>query len=72
MNAEKVIKYSIKFIKLLNSYIYDLGTGFNTVKRQVYRGLRAEVLKDVKEGDVFRFTIIQALINKYIKIDLYF
>ena len=45
MNAETVIKYSTKFMKLLCSYIEDKGSIYNTETRVVYRGIDWAVLK---------------------------
>ena len=50
-----VIKLSIKFMRLLNSWIVDQGFVYNTKDRETYRGIDKEILKEVKEGQVFRF-----------------
>ena len=59
----KIIKYSIKFMRLLSTYIVDVGTYTNTEKRITYRGIDREALKDVKKDEIFRFIII--IIKKY-------
>lgn len=41
-------------MRLLNSYIVDVGTMYNTEDRVVYRGVRAEIFSDVKQGEIFR------------------
>ena len=58
-NAKKdeilIIKYSIKFMKLLSFYIEDIGTKFNTEDRITYRGVNMKILKNAKQGETFRF-----------------
>lgn len=54
-NEEEIIKYSIKFMRLLNSIIVDEGTFHNTKNRTVYRGVNAYVLKDAEVGQVYRY-----------------
>ncbi|CAI2383393.1 unnamed protein product [Moneuplotes crassus] len=49
-----VIDLSIKFMRLLNTFIVDLGTMYNTEDRVVYRGVRAEIFSDVKEREIIR------------------
>ncbi|CAI2358948.1 unnamed protein product [Moneuplotes crassus] len=49
-----VIDLSIKFMRLLNSYIVDLGTKYNKEDRVVCRGVRAEIFSNVKDGEIFR------------------
>lgn len=41
-------------MRLLNSFIVDVGTKFNTEDRKVYRGVPAKLFKNVKEGEMFR------------------
>ena len=50
----KVIMKSIKFMRLLNTYIVDIGTMFNKKKRTTYRGTRKFVLPNIKPGGTFR------------------
>lgn len=42
-------------MRLLNSWIVDKGFVYNTEKRETYRGIDKEILKEVKVGQVFRF-----------------
>lgn len=44
--AYHVLKYSIKFMRLLNSSIVDLGTAYNICDRVTYRGVRAAVFQN--------------------------
>ena len=60
-NEEYIIKYSIKFIRLLNTYIVDDGTKYNSEDRVVYRGVKADILKDAIAGETY---IIKAYITK--------
>ena len=54
MGYKKVIDKSIKFLRLLNTFIVDLGTPKNIIDRKVYRGIPAQLFSNVKEGEVFR------------------
>ena len=54
MSYKKVIDKSIKFLRLLNTFIVDLGTPKNIIDRKVYRGIPAQLFSNVKEGEVFR------------------
>lgn len=49
-----VIDNAVKFMRLLNTFIVDLGPQHNTMDRQVYRGVPAQLFKNIKEGEVFR------------------
>ena len=42
-------------MRLLHSSIVDLGTKYNDENRITYRGIRAKILGNKKEGDTFRF-----------------
>ena len=42
-------------MRLLHTSIVDLGTKYNDENRITYRGIRAKVLGNKKEGDTFRF-----------------
>ncbi|CAI2373564.1 unnamed protein product [Moneuplotes crassus] len=50
----EIIDKSIKFMRLLNSYIVDKGMGFNTEDRVVYRGVSTEIFRNVECGKTFR------------------
>ena len=56
-------------MRLLNSCIVDKGFIYNTKDRKTFRGIDKEILKEVKEGQEFRFTIYiyltRAKKNKY-------
>ena len=49
-----VIRKSIKFMRLLNSCIVDLGTTYNTETRKTYRGIHKSVMPNVKLFRTFR------------------
>lgn len=51
----KVIKKTIKFMRLLNTAIVDKGRSFNEEDRITYRGMSVDLLDTIKEGDIFRF-----------------
>ena len=49
-----VIDNSIKFMRLLSSLIVDLGPKYNTMDRKVYRGVPAQLFKNIDTNEVFR------------------
>ena len=51
---KNVIKYSIKFMRLLTSYIEDQGWNYNKENRVVYRGVSKKVLKNAQVGKTYR------------------
>lgn len=53
-DEEKIIEKSIKFMRLLNSYIVDKGTSHNTEKRVTYRGIDEAVMEGAKVGKNYR------------------
>ena len=61
-HEEQIIKYSIKFMRLLNAYIVDRGWEYNTKNRVVYRGVRRPVLKGVEIGQTYRLVTLPLLI----------
>ena len=40
-------------MRILNSYIVDVGPYYNTEDRVVYRGVNHNVLKDAIEGEIY-------------------
>lgn len=52
--AYYVLRNSIKFMRLLNTAIVDLGMLLNRKDRTTYRGLPVSVFNNVKEGGVYR------------------
>ncbi|CAI2387209.1 unnamed protein product [Moneuplotes crassus] len=54
-NYKEVIDKSIKYMRLLNTYIVELGSEANTEDRVVYRGVPAGVLRRIKPGENFRY-----------------
>ncbi|CAI2365318.1 unnamed protein product [Moneuplotes crassus] len=51
---QQIIDKSIKFMRLLNSYIVDEGRDFNTENRVVYRGVNKEIFCNVECGKLIR------------------
>ncbi|CAI2373880.1 unnamed protein product [Moneuplotes crassus] len=49
-----IIDKSIKFMRILNSYIVDKGREFNTEDRVVYRGISTEIFRNVELEKPFR------------------
>ena len=54
LDCASVITNSIKFCRILNSYIVDEGTSYNTCKRITYRGIHKSIIPNVKVGQTFR------------------
>lgn len=52
--VREVLTYSVKYMRLLNKCIVSKGTPFNTAQRMVFRGIPAEVLKQVRMNESFR------------------
>ena len=53
-HGDKVITYSMKFMRLLNSYLVDVGTSYNTEKRVTYRGVSNVIMKNTEVGQTYR------------------
>ena len=49
-----VIRKSIKFMRILNSCIVDVGTIYNDKARKTYRGIHKSIMPDVEPGRTFR------------------
>ena len=54
VSYETVLERSMKFIRILNSCIVDMGTFYNTKDRVTYRGIHKDVMQNVKVGQAFR------------------
>ena len=61
-HEEQIIKYSIKFMRLLNAYIVDRGWEYNTEDRVAYRGVSWSVLKEAQVGQTYRLVTLPFLI----------
>ena len=57
-HEDEIIKYSIKFMRLLSSYIVDQGWEHNTEDRVTYRGIDVPVMKEAEEGKTYRLITI--------------
>ena len=64
-HEEQIIKYSIKFMRLLNAYIVDRGWEYNKEDRVVFRGIKKLVLKGAQVGETYRLVTLPFInINK--------
>ena len=54
VSYKTVLKRSIRFIRILNSCIVDMGTFYNIEDRVTYRGIHNDVMQNVKVGQTFR------------------
>ena len=57
-HENEIIKFSIKFMRLLSSYIVDQGWEHNTEDRFTYRGVNVPVMKMAGEGKTYRLIAI--------------
>ncbi|CAI2379499.1 unnamed protein product [Moneuplotes crassus] len=62
---KEVIDKSIKYMRMLNTYIADLGSDANTEDRSVYRGVPANVLQRIETGETFRMVTWACASEKY-------
>ena len=56
-HEETVIRYTMKFMRLLNSYLIDEGTNYNTEKRVTYRGVSKDIMKNAEVGKIYRIIL---------------
>jgi hypothetical protein len=54
LDYKDVLRYSMKFIRILNTGIVDICTLHNLENRVTFRGIPAKMFGNVKEGDLFR------------------
>ena len=66
IHEDQIIKYSIKFMRLLSSYIVDQGWEHNTEDRVTHRGIDRAIMKTAEEGETYRLIIIS---KSYIKLE---
>ena len=54
VSYKKVLKQSIKYMRLLNTFLVDIGSTYNTEARKTYRGIHKSIMQNVEPNKTFR------------------
>ena len=53
-DIDRIIKHSIKFMRILNNGIINKGTNYNTSGRFTYRGVANKAFNNAQVGEIYR------------------